>query len=211
MGYSMIEPAVLTLFIPTFFVVSITPGMCMTLALTMGMTIGVKKTFYMMWGELLGVALVSMAAVCGVAAIMLRYPSLFLLLKYMGGAYLVYLGIRMLCSRGSFSRASNLPGLETIRPKTLMVQGFVTAIANPKGWAFMVSLLPPFITPSKPFLPQMTILVVIILITEFFCLVLYSNGGRVLTRFLEKQGNIRLLNGISGSLMAGVGVWLALG
>jgi len=53
--------------------------------------------------------------------------------------------------------------------------------------------------------------VVIILITEFFCLVLYSNGGRVLTRFLEKQGNIRLLNAISGSLMAGVGVWLALG
>ncbi len=41
----MIEPAVLTLFIPTFFVVSVTPGMCMTLALTMGMTIGVKKPF----------------------------------------------------------------------------------------------------------------------------------------------------------------------
>ena len=50
----MVDPAVLLLFIPTFFVVSITPGMCMTLALTMGMTIGVKKTFYMMWGELFG-------------------------------------------------------------------------------------------------------------------------------------------------------------
>ncbi len=207
----MIEPAVLTLFIPTFFVVSITPGMCMTLALTMGMTIGVRKTFYMMWGELLGVALVSIAAVCGVAAIMLRYPSLFLLLKYMGGGYLVYLGIQMLCSKGDLSLESGSLPSPNITPKNLMLQGFVTAIANPKGWAFMISLLPPFITPSKPFFPQISILVFIILSTEFFCLILYSNGGRVLTRFLEKQGNIRLLNRISGLLMAGVGIWLAFG
>lgn len=207
----MIEPAVLILFIPTFFMVSFTPGMCMTLALTMGMTIGVRKTFYMMWGELLGVALVSVAAVCGVAAVMLKYPSIFLLLKYLGGGYLVYLGIQMGCSRGKIPLDSDGSHLKNISPKTLMVQGFVTAIANPKGWAFMISLLPPFITPSKPFLPQITILVLIILTTEFLCLVLYSNGGRTLSRFLEKQGNLQILNGVSGLLMAGVGIWLAFG
>jgi len=207
----MVDPAVLLLFVPTFFVVSITPGMCMTLALTMGMTIGVKKTFYMMWGELFGVALVSVAAVCGVAAVMLKYPTLFILLKYLGGGYLVFLGIQMIRSKGEVSLESGRLSLTHIRPKTLMVQGFVTAIANPKGWAFMISLLPPFISPSKPFFPQLMILVSIILGTEFFCLVLYSNGGRVLTRFIEKQGNIRLLNRISGVLMAGVGIWLALG
>jgi len=207
----MVDPAVLLVFIPTFFVVSITPGMCMTLALTMGMTIGVKKTFYMMWGELFGVALVSMAAVCGVAAVMLKYPTLFILLKYLGGGYLVFLGIQMIRSKGEVSLESGRLSLTHIRPKTLMVQGFVTAIANPKGWAFMISLLPPFISPSKPFLPQLMILVMIILGTEFFCLVLYSNGGRVLTRFLEKRGNILLLNWISGAAMAGVGIWLALG
>jgi homoserine/homoserine lactone efflux protein len=207
----MIEPAVLTLFIPTFFVVSVTPGMCMTLALTMGMTIGVRKTFYMMWGELLGVALVSVAAVCGVAAIMLKYPPLFLILKYAGGGYLIYLGIRTAASKGDVSLELDRPHIEAISPRTLMIQGFVTAIANPKGWAFMISLLPPFITPSKPFLPQLTVLVLIILVTEFFCLVLYSNGGRTLSRFIEKQGNLQILNGVSGLLMAGVGIWLAFG
>ena len=106
----MIESSVLTIFIPTFFFVSVTPGMCMTLALTMGMTIGVRKTFYMMWGELAGVALVSIASV-----------------------------------------------------------------------------------------------------SEFTCLVLYSNGGRTLSRFLEKKGNLILLNSISGLLMMGVGIWLAFG
>ena len=70
--------ALLTMFIPTFFFVSITPGMCMTLALTLGMSIGYRRTLWMMAGELVGVALVSVSAVLGIAAIMLNYPWLFL-------------------------------------------------------------------------------------------------------------------------------------
>ena len=51
----MIDVAALAVFIPTFFFVSITPGMCMTLAMTLGMSIGVRRTLWMMIGELLGV------------------------------------------------------------------------------------------------------------------------------------------------------------
>lgn len=74
----VIDPSVLTVFIPTFFFVSATPGMCMTLSMTLGMTIGLRRTFPMMWGELIGVGLVSIAAVVGVAAVMLNYPAFFL-------------------------------------------------------------------------------------------------------------------------------------
>lgn len=95
--------------------------------------------------------------------------------------------------------------------KALAVQGFVTAIANPKGWAFMISLLPPFINADKALGPQLVVLVAIILSTEFICMVLYSNGGQTLSRFLDKKGNLSLLNTVSGLLMMGVGCWLALG
>ncbi|MGL5297122.1 MAG: LysE family translocator, partial [Plesiomonas sp.] len=78
------------LFIPTFFFVSFTPGMCMTLAMTLGMSIGVRRTLPMMWGELIGVAVVAVSSVIGVASLMLNYPTLFQLLKYAGGAYLIY-------------------------------------------------------------------------------------------------------------------------
>lgn len=77
--------ALLSMFIPTFFFVSITPGMCMTLALTLGMSIGYRRTLWMMIGELLGVALVSVSAVLGIAAIMLNYPWMFIALKFIGG------------------------------------------------------------------------------------------------------------------------------
>ncbi|GAL04957.1 putative threonine efflux protein [Photobacterium aphoticum] len=59
--------------------------------------------------------------------------------------------------------------------------------------------------------PQLTVLVSIILVTEFICLVLYASGGRTLRKFLQQRGNVQLLNRIAGSMMMGVGVWLAAG
>ncbi|MCC4798766.1 LysE family translocator [Enterovibrio norvegicus] len=203
--------AMLAVFIPTFFFVSVTPGMCMTLAMTLGMSIGVRRSLHMMWGELIGVALVSISSVIGVAAIMLNYPSLFSVLKYVGGAYLFYLGLQMWMSRGKMAIPSDLSAGTDTSPMTLAMQGFVTAIANPKGWAFMISLLPPFINPTLAMPPQLTVLIGIILMTEFGCLLLYASGGRTLRHFLQKSGNVRLMNRIAGTLMMGVGVWLAVG
>ncbi len=207
----MIELSVLVVFIPTFFLVSATPGMCMTLAMTMGMTIGVRRTFWMMWGELVGVGLVSVAAVIGVAAIMLNYPTLFSVLKYLGGAYLMFLGMQMWRSRGKMAITDTIEDLPHVPGRELMIQGLVTAIANPKGWAFMVSLLPPFINTQNPLAPQLIILVSIILCSEFICMLAYASGGRSLRHFLQKSGNVRLMNRIAGTLMLGVGIWLATG
>lgn len=202
---------VLAVFLPTFFVVSLTPGMCMTLSMTLGMTIGVRRTFWMMYGELLGVGLVAAASVAGGAAVMLQYPALFLLLKYLGGLYLGYLGVQMWLSRGKmaidFESGLNL----ACSPAQLALQGFVTAIANPKGWAFFIALLPPFIDAQRPLLPQLCLLLSMILGIEFFCLILYAGGGRTLNHLLQKSANVRILNRIAGTMMFGVGVWLALG
>ncbi len=202
--------ALLGMFIPTFFFVSITPGMCMTLALTLGMTIGYKRTLWMMIGELVGVAVVSVSAVVGIAAVMLTYPWLFTVLKSIGACYLFYLGVQMWLSRGKL--AINVDNTEKNHGNNweLIAQGFVTAIANPKGWAFMISLLPPFIDQSANLTPQLVFLVSIILVSEFVCMTLYATGGKGLKRALGKTQNVKMMNRISGSLMMAVGVWLFL-
>jgi len=206
-----IDPSVLTVFIPTFFFVSATPGMCMTLSMTLGMSIGLRRTFWMMWGELIGVGLVSVAAVVGVAAVMLNYPIIFLVLKYVGGGYLCYLGIQMWCSKGKMALCKRNENRADCSGMELAVQGFVTAIANPKGWAFMISLLPPFINPAHSLAPQMMILLAIILTIEFCCLFIYASGGKTLRRFLQNKSTLQSMNRIAGTLMLGVGVWLVLG
>ncbi len=183
----------------------------MTLAMTMGMTIGIRRTLWMMVGELLGVAIVAVSAVIGVAAVMLNYPSAFVFFKLLGGAYLFYLGVQMWRSKGRMAIPLEGETSHSGSERELALQGFVTAIANPKGWAFFISLLPPFISADFALAPQVLILVSIILLIEFICLIIYACGGRTLRHFLQKSGNVRMMNRIAGTLMVGVGVWLATG
>ncbi len=182
----------------------------MTLAMTLGMSIGFRRTLWMMLGELVGVALVAVAAVMGVASIMLNYPELFSGLKWLGGLYLCYIGVNMWRARG---KMAIVEGQQTscVSNFELISQGFVTAIANPKGWAFMVSLLPPFINVQQDVAPQLLALVSIILFTELISMMAYAAGGKSLRIFLSRGDNIKWMNRIAGSLMIGVGVWLALG
>ncbi|AXX91416.1 transporter, LysE family [Malaciobacter molluscorum LMG 25693] len=206
----LINFTLLLVFIPTFFFVSITPGMCMTLSLSMGMTIGLKKTLFMMFGELIGVGLVATCSVIGVATIMLKYPTVFFVLKYLGGAYLIYLGIMMWLSKGKMALNLKKSNEFNISKKSLAMQGFITAIANPKGWAFFISLLPPFIDKKLPMLSQLPILILMILVIEFLCLNIYATGGVTLRKLLKDSSNVRMINKIAGTLMIFIGVWLAL-
>ncbi|UBR50291.1 LysE family translocator [Halomonas sp. FeN2] len=207
----MMSWATLSVFVPTFLFVSLTPGMCMTLAMVLGMTQGVKRTLWMMVGELLGVGLVAAAAGAGVAALMLRQPELFVLFKWVGGAYLGYLGIMMWRSRGRMAIPSELDAGPPASPLQLAMQGVVTAVANPKGWAFFMVLLPPFLDSSRPLPGQLSLLIAVILTIEFASMLVYATGGKTLRNVLGKSGNVRLLNRIAGTLMIGVGLWLAFG
>jgi homoserine/homoserine lactone efflux protein len=201
----------LSAFIPTFFFVSITPGMCMTLAMTLGMTIGVKRALWMMLGELVGVATVAILSAIGVAALLLNYPNVFIVLKYIGGAYLAFVGLQMWLSKGKMAIKADANDTKPASRIDLISQGFVTAIANPKGWAFFVALLPPFLDASQPLISQLAVLITIILTLELTCLLIYAAGGRTLKSILMQSGNVKIMNRIAGSLMIGVGVWLAVG
>ena len=202
----MPDSATLLLFIPTMFLVSISPGMCMTLAMTLGLYVGIRKTLWMMVGELLGVALVVVSSVLAVAMLIDAYPILLKLLKWIGAAYLLYLGIQTWSNKLSFTNESNLS--TSITKTSLFLQGFATAIANPKGWAFMIALLPPLITPNKPMFIQTSVFVAIILVSELVCMMLYASSGRALRTFFMKNNNDKWMNRITSLLLILVSLWL---
>lgn len=182
----------------------------MTLSLSLGMTVGVRRALWMMAGELVGVGTVAVLSMVGVATILLRYPSVFTAFKIVGGAYLIYLGVEMWRSRGNLA----IPDIDDDAPPPprgqLAIQGLVTAIANPKGWAFFIALLPPFLNFEAPLTPQLTLLLSMILTMELTCLLLYASGGRAARALLANRSNVRVLNRIAGTLIIGVGIWLAL-
>ncbi|WP_445361378.1 LysE family translocator [Microbulbifer sp. EKSA005] len=206
------ELSTLALFVPASFFASVTPGLCMMLSLSLGITLGVRQTLWMMVGELIGVASVAITSALGAAVLMVQYPTLFQLFKYCGAAYLAWIGVQMWRSRGQLALMDQGDAVDVGRPsrRALALQGFVTAVANPKGWAFFIALLPPFINDAKPLVPQLSVLLAILLFLEALCLLIYASGGQALSRLLERSENVRLVNRISGTLMLSVGAWLAL-
>lgn len=206
----MLDTTKLLLFLPTIIAISATPGMCMTLAMTLGMTVGIRRTMWMMLGEVAGVALVVVLCGVGISQLVLRFPTIFVAFKLVGGAYIGWLGVQLWRSRGALSLS-----LEKLAPReppprlSLVAQGFVTAIANPKGWAFFLTLLPPFLVPSgRPVNAQLLAIVAIVTVSELLCMTLYATGGRTLARTLGRRGNVALINRFAGTLMLGVAIWL---
>mgnify|MGYP001952666076 CR=1 FL=1 len=183
----------------------------MTLAMALGMSVGIRNTLWMMWGELLGVAIVALLSVLGVSAIVLKFPQAFVLVKFIGASYLLYIGINMWRSKGKLALSLSKDLSTSISKSSLFNQGLFTAIANPKGWAFMVSLLPPFINKDYALAPQLSLLIGVILVSEFTCMMLYATGGKSIGKVLTKQSNVKVLNRISGTLMMFVALWLATG
>ncbi len=183
----------------------------MTLAMTLGMTVGLKRTAWMMAGEVTGVALVSTLSGLGVASLMLRYPTAFTVFKLAGGLYMGWLGLQLWRSRGAMAISTDeMDGSAVPAGRMLALQGFVTAIANPKGWAFFMALLPPFmLTVNGPINAHNGVILLIILLSELLCMTLYATGGKALRKLLKERSNVAVLNRIAGTLMIGVGVWLA--
>jgi threonine/homoserine/homoserine lactone efflux protein len=175
--------------------------LCMSLAIS----IGVRRTQWMMIGELTGMGSVAAAAVLSIAAVLHLQPALLNVLKVAGSAYLVFLGWR------TWQNAPKKGDVSYALPQSRMALaglGFATAITNPKVWAFYVALLPPFVNPGEPLGLQLTAMLALIVTVELIALYLYAFGGRMLTRALDQSTSRIYIGRTIGFLMGLMGLWM---
>ena len=175
------NPELLWVFIPTIAAISLTPGMCMTLAFTLGLSQGYRRTLWMMWGELAGVATVVSTCVMLLAWIQSLSEMYFGLLALVGGSYLLWIAYRLWTQPTRFAGGENQPHLSA---NALLILGYVTAVMNPKGWGFMIALLPGFISLAYSTSQQLAAFLGVMLPSEFLSMTLYATGGSGLRRFL---------------------------
>jgi threonine/homoserine/homoserine lactone efflux protein len=201
-------PDLILLFIPTIAAVSFTPGLCMTLAFTLGLSIGYRRTLWMMWGEMAGVATVFGATFWSLGWLLSRDPVYFQMFSLLGGSYLVYLAFLMFKETPETIVAKNL---DETGVASLMVLGYVTAVSNPKGWAFLMALLPGFVAADAPLAPQFAIMLVIMLSTEFISMTAYATGGQWLAQRLSSNTGILSVNKIAASMLLLAALWVLSG
>ena len=196
------------LFIPTIAAISFTPGLCMTLAFTLGLSIGYRRTLWMMGGELTGVATVFGATFWSLGWLLSRDVIYFQIISLIGGTYLLYLAVRLFNETPEQIEARNL---ENTRASALALLGFVTAVSNPKGWAFLLALLPGFVAANTPLLPQFAIMLAIMLTTEFFSMTAYATGGQWLAMRLSNNHDLLNANRVAASMLGLAALWVLSG
>ena len=192
------NPELLWVFITTIAAISLMPGMCMTLALTLGLSQGCRRALWMMWGELVGVATVFSICVVLLAWIQALSEVYFAVLALVGGSYLLWIAYRLWTKPALFSSGENQPQLSAV---ALLNLGYVTAVVNPKGWGFMIALLPGFMSVTYSTTQQLVVFLVVILPSEFLSMTLYATGGSGLRLFLTTDAHLAKLNKLAAGLM----------
>ena len=202
------SPDLILLFIPTIASVSFTPGLCMTLAFTLGLSIGYKRTLWMMLGELGGVASVFTATFWSLGWLLSRDPIYFQIISFVGGVYLLYLAFQLFRETPETIESRDL---KKTHPMALAILGYVTAVSNPKGWAFLMALLPGFVSSDTELVPQFIIMMGIMLMTEFVSMTAYATGGQWLASRLSNSRGIVNANRVAASMLTLAALWVLTG
>lgn len=199
------SPDLILLFIPTIASVSFTPGLCMTLAFTLGLSIGYTHTLWMMLGELSGVATVFAATFWSLSWLLARDPIYFQLISFLGGTYLLYLAFRLFQETPEDLKARRL---DETHAGALVLLGYVTAVSNPKGWAFLMALLPGFVQSDAALYPQFVTMLIIMMGTEFVAMTTYATGGQWLARRLTDSQGLVNANRVAATMLGLAGLWV---
>ena len=192
------------LFFVTIFPISIMPGINMTYAMSVGMSLGYKHSFFVMAGQLLAIAFVSFSCMLGVGAVLHHFEYAFKALNIIAGLYMLYLGVMLFFGKGelSITNVSNLPS-----KKQMFINGLIVSVSNPKAWIFFSALLPTFLDKDDPFsLARMCVITVTLVFIEFLALNIYALGGAMLKKFL--QTHLRLLEICTAIIVCTIGVLL---
>jgi homoserine/homoserine lactone efflux protein len=197
----------------TFFAaswaISISPGPGAIASMSAGLNHGFKYGYVTIFGLVLGIW--SQLAVVGVGlgALMATSGTAFLVVKWLGVGYLVWLGIQQW-------RAPVRPMValsdtdEVVSRRALILKGWMINVVNPKGTVFLLAVVPQFINVNHPLTPQYLIIGATLAFTDMVVMAGYTALASRVLGALKEPSHIRAMNRTFGSLFVLAGSLLAL-
>lgn len=183
---------------------SLTPGPNGLLALTSGALYGTRKTLFMVMGGAAGFTIVIALSIAGIGALLQTSAHILIVMKWAGGAYLVWLGIqvwRAPAPQVTLDREMAIPGRGV-----LFRQGFLAAVSNPKAILFFGAFLTQFIDPDRDLLIQFFVMASTFVMIEIITEVVIASVAHRIRGWLTRSG--RRFNQVCGTLFAAIGVSL---
>jgi homoserine/homoserine lactone efflux protein len=184
--------------------IAVSPGSGAVLSMSHGLAYGVKKASGTVFGLQLGLLLVLAIAGAGVGSLLLASEVAFAIVKTVGALYLVYLGIAQWRAKsGPHAPGQALAAHPTLRRRVLT--GFLTNATNPKGILFMGVVLPQFIAPAAPLLPQLAILGATMITIDTIVMHGYAYLAASMQGFFRDQRAVRKQNRFFGAVLVVMG------
>jgi threonine/homoserine/homoserine lactone efflux protein len=189
-------------------VLCFTPGPAVLLVLSQALSRGTGRAVFSIFGIIAANSVYFVLSASGVGAILLASYDLFFAIKWIGVAYLVWLGL---------NEIFGTPKLTALRPADdtrgdgwrMFRKGFVLQMSNPKALVFFTALVPQFLNPHAPIAPQVAILAGTSMAIEFVVQFLYAALAGRFSHLAARPNFAKLTNRVAGSLLIAAGVGMA--
>ena len=187
---------------------ALTPGPNGLLCLSHGASLGFRRTVFTAAGGALGFLVLIAVSLAGLGALLAASERVFTLAKWIGAAYLVYLGVRLWRSPAPVvARGDDGRDVRPAPASRLFVQGFLVAVSNPKGLIFFAAFLPQFMVPGTPYWLELAIFGGTFVAVEIVYELSLAKLAHGIAPWLARHG--RWFNRATGSAFIGLGAMIA--
>lgn len=187
------------------FVITIIPGPTVTLIVANSLAHGTRAGLLNVVGTQIGLGLMMLVLIVGLSSIIATMGVWFDWLRFIGAAYLVWLGWKLIRSSG----ALDSPEAARVPRGGFVTQGFLVLMGNPKALLWFGAFIPQFVDPSTDYVSQVVLLGLTAMATAAISDGAYAvlAGG---ARTMLSRSRVRLVSRIGGLCLIGGGAWLAL-
>jgi RhtB (resistance to homoserine/threonine) family protein len=191
-------------FVGAAILIALTPGADTALVVRNALIAGAAPARRTALGTASGLMVWGAASACGVAAVLNASAEAYTTVKLAGAAYLIWLGIQAIRHAGAHEPAG------TARSGSPFRQGLLCNLLNPKAGVFFTALLPQFVSPQDPALAVSLLLTAIAAATSLMWLTVYATLVPRAGDVLRRQPVRRAIDRVTGTVLIGLGVRLAL-
>lgn len=207
----MLHETRLLLFLTAAVLLAIAPGPGMLYVLARSLAGGKREGVLSAFGTFLGGMVHVFAAALGISIILAKSAAAFATVKYVGAAYLCFLGIRMIFDARRDCRSAELPA-ESLKPaRNPLWQGVATEVLNPKTALFFLSFIPQFVARGEGhvFLQFVTLGTISVVLNTTADLIVIALAGPLGERIRSSATFRRRQRTVTGAIMIGLGTYLA--
>lgn len=195
-------------FFAASWAISFSPGPGAVSAMASGLRYGFRRGYWTTVGLILGILLQFCIVAIGLGAVLATSELAFNLLKWLGAAYLVYLGWLQFRTDAAPVAVEAAPAAD-FRIRELVLQGCLVNLVNPKGTVFLMAVVPQFLNPAAPLPIQYVIIAATLCFTDLVAMGLYTTLAARILRLLRSSRHIRWLNRGFGAMFILAGTVLA--